>query len=63
MYLLSIGLHISLLEVSSEPMEVLVIRQQGVGLSTVEVAVPDAQQSKDHWHLQSKIRTGKATGN
>ena len=33
-------------------MEVLVVRQQGVGLGTVEVAVPDTEQSKDHRHLK-----------
>ena len=52
MDLLSVGLHVSLLEVGSEPMEVLVVRQQGVGLGTVEVAVPDTEQSKDHRHLK-----------
>lgn len=41
--LLSIGLHVTLLEVSSESVHILIVWQDGVGLSAVEIAVPNAQ--------------------
>ncbi len=50
--LLSVGLHVSLLEVGGEPVEVLVVGEEGVGLGAVEVSVPDAQQSQDHGNLK-----------
>ena len=54
-YLLSVGLHVSLLEVCGEPMKILVVRQESMSLGTVEVAVPNAQKCKDHRHLKSKV--------
>lgn len=50
--LLSIGLHVSLLEVSSKAVQVLVIRQQGMCFSTIEVRVPHSQHGQDHRNLQ-----------
>ncbi len=55
--LLSVGLHVSLLEVGGEPVEVLVVREEGVGLGAVEVSVPDAQQSQDHGNLKVNENT------
>ena len=40
---LSVGLHVTLLEIGSKAVHVLVIGQQGVGLTTVAVDVLDAQ--------------------
>merc|ERR1719222_1812099 len=45
---LSIALHISLLEVGRKPVQVLIVGQQGMRLSTKEVAIPDAKDGKDH---------------
>lgn len=45
---LSIGFHVSLLEVVSELVEVLVVREQSLGLRAVEVIVPDTDEGKDY---------------
>ena len=44
---LSIGLHVSLLEVIGELVEVLVVWEKKLSLSTIEVVVPDADCSQD----------------
>ena len=36
----------NLLEVSGEPVQVLVVREEGVGLGAAEVVVPDAEQGE-----------------
>ncbi len=59
---LSVGLHVALLEVGSEAVQVLVVRKQGVALSAVEVGVPDAQHGQDHWHVlvqRGSLKNGK----
>lgn len=43
---LSIGFHVTLLEIGSKAVHVLVIGQHGVGLTAVEVDIPDAQESQ-----------------
>merc|ERR1719219_1622301 len=50
---LSIALHISLLEVGRKPVQVLIIGQQGVRLSTKEVAIPDAKDCEVTGRLDS----------
>lgn len=45
---LAIALHVTLLEVSGETVQILIVRQQCVRLRTVEVGVPDAHQSQDN---------------
>jgi hypothetical protein len=57
-YRLAIGFHISLLEIGSKTMHVLVIGKEGVALGLVEVDVPDSYQSQQHWDLK---RTAKFT--
>ena len=51
-HVLSVGLHVALLEVGGKPVQVLIVRQQGVGLRAEKVAVPDAQQSQNHRSLE-----------
>ena len=43
----AIALHISLLEVRREPVHVLVIRQDRMGLCSKEIVIPNAEQGKD----------------
>ena len=43
---LAVGLHRQLLEVGGEAVQVLVVGQDGDGLGTEEVAVPDGQQAE-----------------
>ncbi len=42
----TVGFHVTLLEVIGELVHVLIVRQDGLGLSTEEVDVPDADQSQ-----------------
>ena len=68
---LSVGLHVSLLKVVGESLQVLVIWQQGLGLSTcksvhpssliltVEVVVPDTNEGKDDWQVLLELGRGK----
>ena len=45
---LAVGLHGQLLQVSREAVQVLVVRQHGVGSNLEEVAVPDVQHAEQH---------------
>jgi hypothetical protein len=49
---LAVALHVALLEVGGEAVQVLVVGQQGVGLGAVEVVVPDTQKGEDHGSLE-----------
>ena len=44
----AVAFHIPLLEVGGEAVKVLVVGKDGVGLSVVEVVVPDAEEGKGH---------------
>nr|VXZ89891.1 Uncharacterised protein [Klebsiella pneumoniae] len=46
--ILTVGLHVALLEVSGKAVHVLVVRQNRFGFRTEEVVVPDADQSQQH---------------
>ena len=50
-YVLSIALHIALLEVGRESMHVLIIRQYSFAFVIPEIAVPDANQRHDHRYI------------
>ena len=54
MHLLSVGLHVSLLEVGGEAVHILVVGQEGVGLGAEEVPVPDSQEGQDHRDLEGQ---------
>ena len=41
---LAVALHVGLLEIGRQAMEMLVVRQDGMALGAEEVAVPDAEQ-------------------
>ncbi len=41
--LLSVGLHVALLEVGGEAVHVLIVRKKRVGLGAVEVAIPHSE--------------------
>src|SRR5690348_3215951 len=56
---LAVALHLELLQVGREAREVVVVRQDRVGRSAEEVAVPYANQSKQHWQIASDRRTPK----
>lgn len=48
---LAVTFHIALLEIGSETVQILIIWEQGVSLSTVEVWVPNAEQCQNYWSL------------
>ena len=45
---LAVGLHVSLLEVVGELVQVLVVRKERVSLRTVEIVVPDPEDRKEN---------------
>ena len=45
---LTVGFHVSLLEVSSEAMQILIVGEHGVARSAKEVVVPNADESEDN---------------
>jgi len=51
-HVLAVALHVALLEVGGEAVQVLVVRQQRVRLGAVEVGVPDAQHGQQDGHLR-----------
>uniref|UniRef100_A0A182IS09 Uncharacterized protein n=1 Tax=Anopheles atroparvus TaxID=41427 RepID=A0A182IS09_ANOAO len=53
---LAVALHVALLEVGGKPVQILVVREQGVRLRSVEVRVPDAHQRKDDRSLRDRGR-------
>ena len=52
--LLSVGFHVALLKVGSEPVHVLVVRKHRVSLCPIKVDVPNAQQTQDGRYLGEK---------
>lgn len=50
-HVLAVGLHVALLEVGREAVHVLIVRQDGFGLGTVEVVVPQTDQRQQHRHV------------
>jgi hypothetical protein len=56
---LSVGFHITLLEVVGEFVQVLVVGQQRLGLSAVEVVVPDSDKSQDDGQVVLERRLGE----
>src|SRR5262249_15477680 len=52
----AVTLHRELLEISWKTLEVLVVGQYGNRLGAEEVAVPDAEQPHQHWHVALKRR-------
>src|SRR2546427_9087173 len=55
---LAIALHVALLEISGEPVQVLVVRKNGVRLRAEKVVIPDAEQAKDD--RQTLLQFGRA---
>src|SRR5687768_5628345 len=45
---LAIALHVSLLEVGRQTVQVLIVRQDGMSLSPEKIVVPNPQQTEDH---------------
>ena len=54
--MLAVGLHRQLLQVGREPLEVLVVRQHGLGLRVEEVGVPDREQPQQHRQVLGERR-------
>ncbi|MNR07554.1 hypothetical protein D3C85_1236790 [compost metagenome] len=50
-HLLAVGLHVALLEVGREAVHVLIVRQYGLGLGTIKVVVPEADQRQQHRYV------------
>src|SRR5688500_13487786 len=48
---LAVALHVALLEVSSKPAQMLIVREQGKGRGTQEVPVPDPEEADDNRHV------------
>ena len=48
---LAVGLHVALLEVVHELVQVLAVRQEHMGLGAVEVVVPDPEDSQEDWQV------------
>lgn len=49
--LLSVRLHIALLEIGSEAVKILIVRKKSMGFSTVKVSVKNTKKSKDDWNV------------
>ena len=47
-HVLAVALHVGLLQVGRQPVQVLIVRQDRVGLGAEEVGVPDADQRQQH---------------
>ena len=56
---LSVGLHVSLLEVGSEAVHVLVVGEDGNGLGLVEIVVPQADQAERHGQVLGALSIEK----
>ena len=54
--LLSVGFHVTLLEIGGKAMEILIVWKKGVGFASKEVSVPDSEQGQDNRNLK---RQGK----
>ena len=50
-YIFAVRLHVALLEIGSETGHVLVIRENGFSLETVEVVVPQTDEAKQYWQI------------
>lgn len=48
---LSVGLHVALLEIGGESMQVLIVREDSLGLGAVEVVVPEADESHQNRYV------------
>ena len=44
----AVAFHVPLLKIRGETVQVLVIRQDGMGLGVEKVVIPDTQQTHDH---------------
>mmetsp|Transcript_17542 Transcript_17542/g.45004 ORF Transcript_17542/g.45004 Transcript_17542/m.45004 type:complete len:224 (+) Transcript_17542:929-1600(+) len=53
---LAVGLHVSLLEVRAEAVQVLIVRQDRVRLGTKKVAVPHAERREEHRQVAAEGR-------
>src|SRR5690606_39034439 len=49
--ILAVTLHITLLEIGGEPVQVLVVRQDRLGLCIEKVVIPDSQYGHDDWYV------------
>src|SRR5262245_28415606 len=56
---LTIALHRQLLEIGRKPLEVLIVGQNGDGLSTKEIIVPDGEQPHERWQVSLEGRRTK----
>ena len=45
---LAVTLHVQLLQIGREAVQILVVRQHGIGSCAEEVTIPDAEQSHQH---------------
>mmetsp|Transcript_16392 Transcript_16392/g.37595 ORF Transcript_16392/g.37595 Transcript_16392/m.37595 type:complete len:276 (+) Transcript_16392:412-1239(+) len=65
---LSVGFHVTLLEVGRESVHVLVVRQNGTGFAVVKVVVPDSEHTKCEgnvllwWAVHEVVVHGVGTG-
>src|SRR5690349_14618920 len=50
-HILSIALHIPLLEIRRKPVQVLIIWQNGFGTGTKKIGIPDAQHGHDNGNI------------
>jgi hypothetical protein len=48
----AVTLHVALLEVGGEAVEILVIGKQSSGLGSVEVGIPNTEQGQNDWSLK-----------
>ncbi len=56
---LAVRLHVTLLEIVGKLVEILVIREERLGLGAIEVVVPDAEKSQDHGQVLLELGLGK----
>lgn len=56
-YKFAVALHVALLEVSCESVQVLIVWQQCVGLSSIKIGIPNAQQSQDDRSLKLNLKS------
>ena len=56
---LAVRLHVGLLQVGGQPVQVLVVGQDGVNADALDVAIPDADEGKQHGHVAREGRLGE----
>ena len=56
---LAVAFHICLLQIGGQQTQGVVVRQDGMIAGAEEIAIPDAQQAKDHRHIALEIRVAE----